>query len=483
MFQLEIFSHKENMNDKTVDDRFDNEIDNLIVNRDTIDNNIIDNIINDVFDKTIDNEVSDIVNTYEEIIIKPSSMYMPCNNLNIFFQDIIICDRIRDNGISAIFIVTKNGERYMLEIHKVLSYNYDIYNMIVKFNGQEGFIDVERFCISEYEVYKSSDELIKSHYIYYHPNIKVNLNSYINSNICAFTLFKYVDGYTLDKVLPDLNTKEICLLLDKLLRIINHINKQGFIHNNINRYNVICTIHYKELMSFLNNISVNKIKKYNKLINILNSGVVNDELVNTLNVLNNNQITNIYKNSNPIIKVTLLEYFNYEIIPNFTEIKDYRLSNINCDLITILDILTHKIYDIKILLDKSLYDYDTMYLKPVINLNKIITSKYYRIIKNANTKLTNIDNLSLFRVSHTRDYMNIISKGFITEYKMEYRLPITVINNLYQNSYSIDNCIELINIFARSIQNGIVKFKKTIIIEKPNLARTIGIRKDLKLLV
>lgn len=483
MFQLEIFSHKENMNDKTVDDRFDNEIDNIIVNRDTIDNNIIDNIINDVFDKTIDNEVSDIVNTYEEIIIKPSSMYMPCNNLNIFFQDIIICDRIRDNGISAIFIVTKNGERYMLEIHKVLSYNYDIYNMIVKFNGQEGFIDVERFCISEYEVYKSSDELIKSHYIYYHPNIKVNLNSYINSNICAFTLFKYVDGYTLDKVLPDLNTKEICLLLDKLLRIINHINKQGFIHNNINRYNVICTIHYKELMSFLNNISVNKIKKYNKLINILNSGVVNDELVNTLNVLNNNQITNIYKNSNPIIKVTLLEYFNYEIIPNFTEIKDYRLSNINCDLITILDILTHKIYDIKILLDKSLYDYDTMYLKPVINLNKIITSKYYRIIKNANTKLTNIDNLSLFRVSHTRDYMNIISKGFITEYKMEYRLPITVINNLYQNSYSIDNCIELINIFARSIQNGIVKFKKTIIIEKPNLARTIGIRKDLKLLV
>jgi hypothetical protein len=483
MFQLEIFSHKENMNDNTVDDRFDNEIDNIIVNRDTIDNNIIDNIINDVFDKTIDNEVSDIVNTYEEIIIKPSSMYMPCNNLNIFFQDIIICDRIRDNGISAIFIVTKNEERYMLEIHKVLSYNYDIYNMIVKFNGQEGFIDVERFCISEYEVYKSSDELIKSHYIYYHPNIKVNLNSYINSNICAFTLFKYVDGYTLDKVLPDLNTKEICLLLDKLLRIINHINKQGFIHNNINRYNVICTIHYKELMSFLNNISVNKIKKYNKLINILNSGVVNDELVNTLNVLNNNQITNIYKNSNPIIKVTLLEYFNYEIIPNFTEIKDYRLSNINCDLITILDILTHKIYDIKILLDKSLYDYDTMYLKPVINLNKIITSKYYRIIKNANTKLTNIDNLSLFRVSHTRDYMNIISKGFITEYKMEYRLPITVINNLYQNSYSIDNCIELINIFARSIQNGIVKFKKTIIIEKPNLARTIGIRKDLKLLV
>ena len=483
MFQLEIFSHKENMNDNTVDDRFDNEIDNIIVNRDTIDNNIIDNIINDVFDKTIDNEVSDIVNTYEEIIIKPSSMYMPCNNLNIFFQDIIICDRIRDNGISAIFIVTKNGERYMLEIHKVLSYNYDIYNMIVKFNGQEGFIDVERFCISEYEVYKSSDELIKSHYIYYHPNIKVNLNSYINSNICAFTLFKYVDGYTLDKVLPDLNTKEICLLLDKLLRIINHINKQGFIHNNINRYNVICTIHYKELMSFLNNISVNKIKKYNKLINILNSGVVNDELVNTLNVLNNNQITNIYKNSNPIIKVTLLEYFNYEIIPNFTEIKDYRLSNINCDLITILDILTHKIYDIKILLDKSLYDYDTMYLKPVINLNKIITSKYYKIIKNANTKLTNIDNLSLFRVSHTRDYMNIISKGFITEYKMEYRLPITVINNLYQNSYSIDNCIELINIFARSIQNGIVKFKKTIIIEKPNLARTIGIRKDLKLLV
>ena len=414
-----------------------------------------------------------------EVQTDMTSRYLPCENLNVFFEDIVLLDRVRDTGISAIFIVTKREERYMLEIHKLIKYDYNIFSNVLKLSGNEGFINIERYCISEYNIYKTDHNLIKSNYMYLHPGITINFNRYVSSNICAFTLFKEIQGYTLYRILPDLNTKELCYVLIKLLDMINTIKSYGLIYGNINKYNIICSIQYDELMSFLHNASSDNVEEYNKILNVIKDGIMCDEIVN---ILNNKTISEIYKKSTPSIKVTLLNNYYYGNDEYNNYLGAYHSSNSNADIIAILDILTYRLFDIKLLADARTYTDETMYFCSKINDNKIINSKYYKMIKCVNSKLTDKDNLRLFRASHTKDYMNIVSTGFIKSYKIEYRLPVTVINSLYQSAYSVNNCLSIINTFKDSIVNGLVTFNKTVINDSSK-DRKIGVRKDLKLLV
>jgi len=429
----------------------------------------IDSFVNN----NIDNKKINLI----EILTDKKSKYMPCDNLEIFFEDIILLDRIKDSGLGAIFIVLKKGERYMLEIHKVIKKDYTIFDTILNFSGKEGFIEIERFVIDKYDVYKTTPELLKSNYLYFHTDIKQNFNKYVGSNMCAFSLFKVIEGYTLDRILNDLNTKELCLILDKLLFIVKTIKDNGYIHNNLNKYNIICNIEYTDLLSFLQETSSDNIDEYNNILYLLKDGITSDKIVN----LTNEKISEIYKKSIPNIKVTLLNNFHYHKVSEILENYSYELSDINSDVTDILDIITHKIYNINIFMDRDLHTIDTMYLKSNIKIRNIIKSKFYRILKTTNYKLTDKDILALFRASHTRDYMNLISNGFIRGYKIEYRLPITVINNLYQNVNNIDFCIDIVNIFKESILRGKLTFNKSVLVEISK-NKVIGVRKDLKLL-
>ena len=263
-------------------------------------------------------------------------------------------------------------------------------------------------------------------------------------------------------------------ILDNFEDNLNHINKKQKISNEILKYsninnslekrninNFIDITNLKgpisyEIVSFLNDINIDKL-----------SNLIDNLLLNSNNLFNNNNINELYNSIKPIrYKENINKYIeNNEIIISFDNIskKIYLWSNKSGDCLTSINIPIEESFDITSLEISSNYKYIICYLdicsteKKKIIIISIQTFKYLKLNNYNNTiisncglrsfNITNNNNLSIMNLIGTKVYAEL-------ECNNKYNNIITSNNNLM--IYISNSSIDFINLEKKFINN--IKF-------------------------